>query len=50
MRLLKKIQSAARRRANFFVGRHSNAAEDQSSVVNLKNTVTKKKKQSDFSF
>ena len=44
MRILKKIQLAARRRANFFVGRNSNGADDQTNLVDLKVTVTKKKK------
>jgi hypothetical protein len=44
MRMLKKIQLAARRRANFFVGRNSNGADDQSNMVDSKTTVTKKKK------
>jgi hypothetical protein len=42
--MLKKIQLAARRRANFFVGRNSNGADDQSNMVDSKTTVTKKKK------
>ena len=44
MRLLKKIQSAARRRANFFVGRNSNATDDQMNTVDSKVVATKKKK------
>jgi len=44
MRILKKIQLAARRRANFFVGRNSNAVDDQSNLVDLKATVNKRKK------
>lgn len=44
MRLLKKIQSAARRRANFFVGRNSNVTHDQTNTVGLKIIVNKKKK------
>jgi len=44
MRILKKIQLAARRRAHFFVGRNSNGADDQTNLVDLKVTVNKKKK------
>ena len=44
MRILKRIQLAARRRANFFVGRNSNGADDQSNLTDSKAIVTKKKK------
>lgn len=50
MRILKKIQSAARRRANFFVGRNSNGLDDQSNLADMKTTVIKKKKKTNFSF
>ncbi len=50
MRILKKIQSAARRRANFFVGRNSIGLDDQSNLADMKTTVIKKKKKTNFSF
>lgn len=50
MRILKKIQSASRRRANFFVGRNSIGLGDQSNLSGMKTTVIKKKKKTIFSF
>jgi len=50
VRILKKIQSAARRRANFFVGRNSIGLDDQSNLADMKTTVIKKKKRPIFLF
>jgi len=50
VRILKKIQSAARRRANFFVGRNSIGLDDQSNLADMKTTVIKKKKKDQFFF
>lgn len=50
MRILKKIQSAARRRANFFVGRNSIGLGDQNNLAGMKTAVIKKKKKTIFSF
>ena len=46
MRLLKKLQSAARRRANFFVGKNSGNSDEQ----NTTRTVKKRNKQPRYSF
>jgi len=46
MRLLKKLQSAARRRANFFVGKNSSNLDEQNATPIVK----KRRKQSRYSF
>ena len=46
MRLLKKLQSAARRRANFFVGKNSSHSDEQNATPIVK----KRRKQPRYSF
>ena len=50
MRLMKKINSAARRRANFFTGRNSNPTDEQNNATIVKKNVHRKKMGFNFSF
>lgn len=43
MRLMKKIHSAARRRANFFTGRNSNPTDEQNNATIVKKMFIEKK-------
>ena len=50
MRLMKKIHSAARRRANFFTGRNTNPTDEQNNATIVKKNVHRKKMGFNFSF